>query len=157
ITAESTGRTVQYVVGGAEETLLALVNLGCIAIHVMNCQTGSLDQPDWLAFDLDPSSGTFADAARAGRLLRKLLEEHSVRSYPKASGGRGLHVFVPIRRRPDQDTVRAFARELAGQLAQRAPEIATVVMSKQARGARVFIDTLRNARGQTIVPPYSVR
>jgi bifunctional non-homologous end joining protein LigD len=157
IAAESAGRTVQYVIGGSKKTLLALVNLGCIAVHVMNCRTGSLDRPDWLAFDLDPSSGAFADAARAGHLLREILDERGIRSYPKTSGGRGLHVLVPLRRGPTQDAVRAFAQKIGTAMAERAPRLVTVAMSKAQRRRRVFADALRNAFGQTIVAPYSVR
>lgn len=96
VPAESSGKTVHYVVGGSKQTILALVNLGCIAVHVMNCEVGSLDLPDWLAFDLDPSSGLFADAAKAAFLLRELLERMRIRSFPKTTGGRGLHVLVPF-------------------------------------------------------------
>ena len=105
VPTEGAGKTVHYVVGGSKTTLLSLVNLGCIAIHVMNCEVGSLDQPDWLAFDLDPSNGLFADAAKAAGLLKKLLEELRIRSFPKTTGGRGLHVLVPLRRGPNQETV----------------------------------------------------
>jgi bifunctional non-homologous end joining protein LigD len=157
IRAASTGRSVDYAVGGSRRTLLAMVDLGCIAVHVMNCRTDSLDQPEWLAFDLDPGTGRFADAARVGQLLREELEALNLRSYPKTSGARGLHVFVPLRRGPDQDTVRAFARDLARRVARASPDSATVEMSKGKRGDRVFVDVLRNAFGQTIVPPYSVR
>jgi bifunctional non-homologous end joining protein LigD len=103
---------VCYVVGGSEKALLSLVDLGCIAIHVMNSRVTSLQRPDWLAFDLDPSSGSFRDAAKAGRLLHGILEELRLRSYPKTSGARGLHVFVPLRPGPDQGVVRAFARDV---------------------------------------------
>jgi bifunctional non-homologous end joining protein LigD len=157
IKAQSTGRDVRYVVGGSEKALLSLVNLGCIAIHTMNCRVTSLEQPDWLAFDLDPSSGEFSDAAKAGRLLYGILEDLGVRSYPKTSGARGLHVFVPLRRGPDQDAVRAFARDVGALLAERAPDAVTVHAAKSARGGRVYLDAQRNAFGQTIVAPYSVR
>ncbi|HKB70787.1 MAG TPA: non-homologous end-joining DNA ligase [Thermoanaerobaculia bacterium] len=157
IRAESTGKIVNYVVGGTKKALLTLVNFGCIAIHVMNCRKDSLDQPDWLAFDLDPSSGGFAAAARAGLLLRDILEEEKIRSFPKTSGSRGLHVFVPLARGATQDGTRAFAAEIGRRLAERAPKLVTVEMSKARRGSRVFADALRNAFGQTIVPPYSVR
>jgi bifunctional non-homologous end joining protein LigD len=157
IAAESAKKTVHYVIGGAKETLLALVNLGCIAIHVMNCRTDSLEQPDWLAFDLDPSTGKFSDAARAGLALHAVLEELGVRSYPKTSGGRGLHVFAPLRRGASQESVRAFAQSVGAELARRQPRLVTIEMSKSRRGKRVFADPLRNAFGQTIVPPYSVR
>jgi bifunctional non-homologous end joining protein LigD len=145
------------VIGGSTKTLLALVNLGCIAMHIMNCRTGSLDRPDWLAFDLDPGSGAFADAAKAGRLLREVLDDRGIRSYPKTSGGRGLHVLVPLRRGPTQETVRAFARDVGAVMAERSPRLVTVTMSKTKRRGRVFADALRNAFGQTLVAPYSVR
>jgi bifunctional non-homologous end joining protein LigD len=157
IAAETAGRMVHYVIGGSRKTLLALVNLGCIAMHVMNCRLRSLEQPDWLAFDLDPGSGRFADAARTGRLLREILDDFGLRSYPKTSGGRGLHVLVPLRQGPTQDAVRAFAMEVGHAMAERAPTLVTVAMSKGKRHGRVFADALRNAFGQTIVAPYSVR
>jgi bifunctional non-homologous end joining protein LigD len=144
-------------VGGSQKTLLSLVNIGCIAIHAMNCRVDALHKPDWLAFDLDPTSGSFADAARVGLLLRVVLEELGLRSYPKTSGARGLHVLVPLRRGPDQETVRAFARGVARMVVERAPHQATMVPTKAARQGRVYIDTARNAFGQTIVAPYSVR
>jgi bifunctional non-homologous end joining protein LigD len=157
LAAQSAGRTVEYVVGGSKQTLLALVNLGCIAIHVMNCRAQTIARPDWLAFDLDPSSGAFADAARAGRLLHGLLDELGVRSFAKTSGSRGLHVLVPLADGLEQQAVRDFARAVAGALVARAPDQVTLEMAKRARGDRVFIDVLRNAFGQTIVPPYAVR
>jgi bifunctional non-homologous end joining protein LigD len=157
IAAATAGRTVRYVIGGSRKTLLALVNLGCIAVHVMNCRTGSLERPDWLAFDLDPGSGRFADAARAGRLLHEILDDLELRSYPKTSGGRGLHVLVPLRPGPTQNAVRAFATDVGHTMAERAPTLVTVAMSKAQRRGRVFADALRNAFGQTIVAPYSVR
>jgi bifunctional non-homologous end joining protein LigD len=157
IRAESTGKLVHYVVGGAKSTLLTLVNLGCIPIHLMNCRSTMLEQPDWLAFDLDPGSGTFADAAKAGRLLRGVLEEFRLQGYPKTSGGRGLHVLVPLRRGPSQDEVRAVAQAAGRVMAERAPSLVTVAIAKAERGGRVFADALRNAFGQTIVAPYAVR
>jgi bifunctional non-homologous end joining protein LigD len=157
LAARSTGKTVRYVIGGAKTTLLALVNLGCIAMHVMNCRTRALDRPDWLAFDLDPGSGEFTDAAQAGRLLHSVLGDLKLRSYPKTSCGRGLHVLVPLRPGPTQDQVRAFASRVGRELAERAPRLVTVEMLKAKRRGRVFADALRNAFGQTIVAPYSVR
>jgi bifunctional non-homologous end joining protein LigD len=157
VPAESTGKTVHYVVGGAKETLLALVNLGCVAIHIMNCEVGSLDQPDWLAFDLDPSSGEFCDAAKAAGVLREVLQELRIRSFPKTTGGRGLHVLVPLRQGPNQEQVRLVAHSVSQEMARRSPTMITVQARKTERQNRVFADWLRNAFGQTIVAPYSVR
>jgi bifunctional non-homologous end joining protein LigD len=157
VRAETTGKQVRYVVGGNRTSLLALVNLGCIAVHVMNCRAGSLHAPDWLAFDLDPVSGRFADAAEAGRLLRELLDDLGLRSFPKTSGGRGLHVLVPLAGGPDQAAVREFAQRVGRLMAERAPRLVTVAMSKRQRHGRVFADALRNAFGQTLAAPYSIR
>ena len=157
VPAGNTEKIVHYVVGGAKETLLMLVNLGCVAIHVMNCEAGSLDAPDWLAFDLDPSSGQFRDAAKAANVLRKVLEELKIRSFPKTTGGRGLHVLVPLRRGPNQEQVRLVAHGISQEMARRSPTMITVEMRKAQRQNRVFSDWLRNAFGQTIVAPYSVR
>ena len=157
IVAGSTGRTVRYVVGGSRKTLLSLVNLGCITIHLMNCRRRSLQKPDWVAFDLDPGSGAFADAARAGLLLKTLLDELRIRSYPKTSGGRGLHVLVPLRLGPTQAEVRLFAQRVGRMMAARAPALVTTERSPARRRGRVFADALRNAFGQTIAAPYSVR
>jgi bifunctional non-homologous end joining protein LigD len=156
IPAPSAGKEVDYVVGGTRKTLLSLVNLGCIAMHVMNCRTDLLDKPDWLAFDLDPSDG-FDSAARAAVLLRDRLQDHGLESYVKTSGGRGLHVFVPLRRGATQEQVRTYAQRIARELAAQHPRLVTVEARKAQRRAPVYLDVMRNAFGQTIVPPYSVR
>jgi bifunctional non-homologous end joining protein LigD len=156
IPAPSAGRDINYIVGGTRKTLLTLVNLGCIAMHVMNSRTDLLGKPDWLAFDLDPSDG-FDGAARAALLLRSRLEDHGLESYVKTSGGRGLHVFVPLRRGAEQDHVRAYAVAIARELAEANPRLVTVESRKAKRRAPVYLDVMRNASGQTIVPPFSVR
>lgn len=151
------GKLVHYAVGGSPRTVLALVNLGSIAIHVMNARTGSRDRPDWLAFDLDPASGGFADAAKAAGVLRVVLEGLGLRSYPKTSGGRGVHVFVPLKLGASQEEVRAFAVGVGEILRREAPDLVTTQFSKAERGGRVYADAMRNASVQTVVPPYVVR
>jgi bifunctional non-homologous end joining protein LigD len=156
IPAPSAGRDVDYIVGGTRKTLLTLVNLGCIAMHVMNSRTDQREKPDWLAFDLDPADG-FPSAAKAALLLRTKLIDHGLEPYVKTSGGRGLHVLVPLRRGPDQDAVRAYATAIAAEMAAEHPQLVTVDARKAKRKAPVYLDVLRNATGQTLVPPFSVR
>ena len=114
-------RNVRYVVGGALETQLALVNLGCIPVHVWGSRAGHRRQPDWMVFDLDPSSSEFADVARAALLVKEALDELDLVSFPKTSGSRGLHVFVPLRVGPDFDEVLPFAEESASAWPRRIP------------------------------------
>lgn len=155
--AESTGKDVQYVVGGTMAALLGLVDLGCIAMHVMNARVAALREPDWLAFDLDPTSGTFADAARAGLTLHTILDELRLPSYPKTSGSRGLHVFVPLRPGHSNGDVVGFARTVGEELARREPALVTTEHAKSGRRGKVYADAFRNGFTQTIVSPYSVR
>jgi bifunctional non-homologous end joining protein LigD len=154
--ATSTGKDVRYVVGGSRATLISMVNLGCIAIHVMTSRAKRIREVDWLAFDMDPPE-SFADAARAGLALRKVLDEAGLVSYPKTSGSKGLHVFAPLRAGVSQQEATAVAVALGKELAQREPTLVTIEFSKARRDGRVFADAMRNAYGQTIVPPFSVR
>lgn len=151
------GEFTDYVVGGALVTQLALANLGCIAVHVMAARAASPRQPDWVCIDIDPESGRFADAARAGLKVKAAMDLLSLRSFPKTSGSRGLHVFVPIRCGPDSDRVLAFAQAFVARVASAHPRDLTVEHSAAARHGRVYLDPFRNAFGQTVVAPYSVR
>jgi bifunctional non-homologous end joining protein LigD len=156
VRAASTGKDVRYIVGGKRETLIGMVNLGCIAIHVMTSRAKTIHEVDWLAFDMDPPE-SFSGAALAGLALHKLLDEVKLRSYPKTSGSKGLHIFVPLRAGVTQQEATAIAMSLGEELARREPKLVTVEFSKAKRGGRVFADAMRNAFGQTIVAPYSVR
>jgi bifunctional non-homologous end joining protein LigD len=154
--ATSTGKDVRYVIGGSRATLISMVNLGCIAIHVMTSRAKKIHEVDWLAFDMDPPE-SFADAARAALALRKVLDEVKLVSYPKTSGSKGVHVFAPLRAGVTQQEATSVAVSLGEELARREPKLVTVEFSKAKRDGRVFADAMRNAYGQTIVPPYSVR
>ncbi len=150
-------RNVNYVLGGSLETQLALVNLGCIPVHAWGSRAKNERKPDWMVFDLDPGTGEFADAARAGLLVKEALDELNLVSFPKTSGSRGLHVFVPLRVGPDFDEVLAFSRSICERLAAAHPKELTVEQRLEARGDRTYLDWLRNGFGATVVAPYSVR
>ena len=146
-----------YVVGGRLETQLALVNLGCIAVHVWGARQQNPRQPDWLCFDLDPDSGKFADAARAALRVKAALDALGLASFPKTSGKKGLHVFVPIVVGPDADDVRGFADRLGHRLSAAYPSEMTMESRIADRKGRVYLDPFRNGFAQTVVAPYSMR
>lgn len=150
-------RDVEYVVGGLKDTQLALVNFGCIPVHVWASRASHPQQPDWMVFDLDPTSGKFADAAKAGLVVKGELDALGLTSFPKTSGSRGLHVFVPLRSGPTYDDVLPFAKQICERLAADHPKELTVEQRIEARGQRVYLDAFRNAFGATVVAPYSVR
>jgi bifunctional non-homologous end joining protein LigD len=122
----------------------------------MNCRVDEVDKPDWLAFDLNPADG-FPSAARVALLLRAKLEDHGLEPFVKTSGGRGLHIFVPLRRGAEQDRVRAYASAIAGEMAREHPKLVTVEARTTRRRAPVYLDIMRNASGETIAPPFAVR
>ena len=146
-----------YVVGGKLETQLSLANLGCIAVHVWGARASEPRKPDWVCFDLDPDSGLFADAARAGLKVKQALEALGLVSFAKTSGKKGLHVFVPIKVGPDADQVRWFAEVLGNKLAAAYPDEMTMEGSIARRKGRVYLDPFRNGFAQTVVSPFCVR
>ena len=146
-----------YVVGGKRETQLALVNLGCIAVHVWGARQQAPRKPDWVCFDLDPDSGKFADAARAGLKVKAALDALGLVSFPKTSGKKGMHVFVPIEVGPDADEAKEFAELLGHRLSAAYPRELTMENRIAARKGRVYLDPFRNGFAQTVVAPYSVR
>ncbi len=133
-------------------------NLGCITFHPWPVRRDDTDRPDELRIDLDPQPGTdFADAVRAAEQLRPLLEELGLRGWPKTSGGRGLHVFVPIVPEWNFAQVRRAAIAVGRELERRDPSRVTTKWWKEERGERIFVDYNQTARDRTIASAYSVR
>ena len=155
--SDSSRKETNYVVGGMLSTQLALVNLGCIPVHVMGSRAPTFPKPDWMCVDIDPMSGEFADAARAGLLVKEAMDALALVSFPKTSGSRGMHVFVPLRVGPTARDVLDFAEKFVKWLAAEHPNDLTVAHSIAARGNRVYLDPFRNGSVQTVVSPYSVR
>jgi bifunctional non-homologous end joining protein LigD len=153
----SSRKSTNYVVGGSLKTQLALVNLGCIAVHVSGSRAKTFPKPDWMCIDVDPTSGEFRDAARAAIHVKDALGILGLVSFAKTSGSRGLHVFVPLRLGPTADEVLKFAERLVARIAAAHPKELTVEHSIAARGKRVYLDPFRNGSVQTVVAPYSVR
>jgi len=140
------------------EGLLSLVQLGALEIHPWGATADRLERPDRLVFDLDPGPGvTWKRVIDAALAIRDRLEELGLKSFVRASGGKGLHVVVPLARRASWDDVKAFARGIAEELVAREPERYVSSATKARRANRIFIDWLRNGRGATAVASYSTR
>ncbi|HUF89881.1 MAG TPA: non-homologous end-joining DNA ligase [Gemmatimonadota bacterium] len=157
VTVKKEGGTVEHVVCDNEATLVYLANQACITPHVWLSRADEIDRPDRLIFDLDPPDEEFELVRFAAREMRELLRELGLDPYVMATGGRGLHLVVPLDRSADFDTVRAFARDVTGTLAARHDDRLTIETRKNKRRGRLFLDYLRNAYAQTGVPPYAVR
>ncbi len=140
------------------EGLLSLVQLGVLEIHTWNSPAADYDRPDRFILDLDPGEGvSFGDVASAARTIRDALGGLDLASFPKTTGGHGLHIVVPIEPGPSFDAVRAWTHAFVERLSAHAPETFTSKMAKSSRPGRVFVDYLRNAHGATAVCAYSTR
>ena len=152
------GKPVHYALVNDERTLAYLVNQGVLTFHVWFSRVKSLDVPDFVLFDLDPSGAPFKDVVRIAQTLHKLLDARKVKSFPKTSGKSGLHVLVPWRPKDGgYDAARGWAVEVADELVETLPDIATTERSKSARGGRVYVDVMQNVRGRHAVAPYVIR
>jgi bifunctional non-homologous end joining protein LigD len=140
------------------EGLLGLVQAGVVEIHPWGSTVDHLEAPDRLIFDLDPGEGVpWAAVIEAAREVRARLEEEGLQSFVKTSGGKGLHVVAPVEPRADWDAAKAFTSSIAAAMAKRRPDRYLATMAKKARQGRIFIDYIRNSRGQTAVSAYSTR
>jgi bifunctional non-homologous end joining protein LigD len=138
--------------------LVALVQMGALEIHPWGCRTDRPDRPDRMIFDLDPGEGVaFGDVVEAAREMCGRLTELDIESAVKTTGGKGLHVVVPIERRYEWAEVKAFARAFAETMAAAAPARYLTRLPKAERRGRIFIDYLRNDPTSTAVAPYSTR
>jgi bifunctional non-homologous end joining protein LigD len=138
--------------------LVATVQMGVLELHTWGAREGKLMQPDRVTFDLDPAPDVpWSKVVDGARLVHGLLEEIGLRSFVKTSGGKGLHVVVPIVPEHDWDVVKEWSRSVAEHMAQVLPDYFTAKMAKAARNGKIFIDYLRNAAGATTVAAYSPR
>jgi bifunctional non-homologous end joining protein LigD len=149
--------TQEHAVIGDGATLAYLAEQACIEPHVWLSRADRLDHPDQMVFDLDPSGEDVGVVRDCARTLRDVLEQVGFTTYVKTSGSKGFHVAVPLDGSADFDTVRAFARSVAGVVSSRDPERFTVEQRKGKRKGRVYIDVMRNGYLQTAIPPYAVR
>ncbi len=152
------GRTADEVCPADLATIVWMGNLGTLRFHPWPVKKADPDQVDQLRIDLDPQPGTdFADAVRAAHELRGVLADADLTGYAKTSGGRGVHVFVPIR--PEYGFVEARHAVIAvgRELARRMPDQVTISWWKEERGERIFIDFNQMARDRTIASAYSIR
>jgi bifunctional non-homologous end joining protein LigD len=157
VTVGKRGGTVTHAVCDDAATLVYLANQNCITPHVWLSRADDLDRPDRLIFDMDPGPGGADDARFAAAIAREVLSSAGLVPYLMATGSRGFHVVVPLRRTERFETAREVARHLAEQMASRAPERLTLEARKEARHGRLFVDYLRNTYAQTAVPPFAIR
>jgi bifunctional non-homologous end joining protein LigD len=138
--------------------LVGLTQMGTLEIHIWGCKAANFMAPDRIVFDFDPDAGlAWEHVVAAAFEIRGRLKELGLESFPKTTGGKGLHVAAPIAAKHDWNTVKAFTKAVATAMMRDSPDRYVVTVSKKARKGKIFIDYLRNGYGATFVAPYSPR
>ncbi len=158
VESDSQGGIIDFLLADSTEALMWFANMGCIEVHPFHSREGSLDNPDYAIFDFDPAEGSsWEQVVAGGQLLKVALGQLGLVGYPKLSGSRGLHVYVPLEPVHDFSRVRRFVGEVGNYLAAANPDDITMQWDKPKRKGKVFVDHNRNAFGQTVASVYSVR
>jgi bifunctional non-homologous end joining protein LigD len=148
----------EYLVADSAAALVSLAQMGIVEVHTWNSTCSDLDRPDRVVLDIDPGElVSWPLVVEAARLVRDLLGELDLRSFVKTTGGRGLHVVVPLTSHARWDECLAFAKAVGEVLVRRDPERFTMQFSKSGRADKLLIDYLRNNRTNTSVAAYSCR
>jgi bifunctional non-homologous end joining protein LigD len=138
--------------------LLGLVSIGVVELHPWGSRIEKIDRPDVLVFDLDPGGGIeWEFVTETALVLRERLRGEGLEPWPKLTGGKGLHVMVPVARDMDWPAAKAYTKAIAEKVAATAPERYTISAALAKRSGRLFIDYLRNGRGTTAVGAFSPR
>jgi bifunctional non-homologous end joining protein LigD len=155
---EKKGEIVDYVYVEDSAGLIACVQMGTIEFHGWGSPVSDIEKPDRLVFDIDPDEGlSFIEVKRTARDIHKHLADMGLVSFPMVTGGKGLHVVVPLVPEAEWPAVKDFAQRFAVALATAEPDRFTANLAKVKRKGRIFLDYLRNQRGATAIMPYSVR
>ncbi len=140
------------------KALVGAVQMGAIELHTWGANSDRIETPDRFVLDLDPDPALpWRTMIEATQLTLSILDEIGLESWLKVSGGKGLHITVPLARHADWETVKHFSKSIAQFAARMLPERFTAVMGPKNRVGKIFIDYLRNQRGASIVTAYSVR
>lgn len=158
VTIQEKNKRDEYVVVNDLAGLISLVQMSVLEIHPWGARADDVERPDQLIFDLDPGPGIdWREVINGARLVRDTLEGQKLKSFVRTSGGKGLHVVVPLKPKRSWDDVKQFAKELAQSIVDDEPGHYVANMSKAKRKGKIFIDYLRNSRGATAVASYSTR
>jgi bifunctional non-homologous end joining protein LigD len=148
--------TTTYPICDSAEAIVYVASQACIEFHLLPTLAAKLGRTDRMVFDFDPSIDDFDGVKRGAHLLKELLDDVGLASYVMTSGSRGLHIWVPLKETPMEDT-HAFVNDVAEILVRRDPDLLTTEFSKEARGERIYVDVGRNRPAQHAVAPYSTR
>lgn len=152
------GRELDYGVFTTVGSLLHFVTLGTIEQHPWHSTIKRLDNPDWIAIDLDPKKAPWENVLEVALKVKEVADAIGLEVFPKTSGSSGMHIYMPLKATNHYEKVAEFARLFATEVARRAPRIATVERTIAKRGAtQVYVDWMQNARGKSLAAVFTAR
>jgi bifunctional non-homologous end joining protein LigD len=157
IYSQSNRGNLHWIVGGNLETLLYMVQLGCIEINPWNSRIQQLSKPDWSVIDLDPENISFEYVVRVAKVVRDVCESWEVPCLPKTSGKTGIHIYIPLQANYSDVQARNLAHLIAIEVNKIEPKLTSLERMPGDRKSKVYLDYLQNREGQTLAAPYSVR
>lgn len=156
--SKESDRTLNFILVEEPAALIWLANQACIEIHPWLSSISTIDFPDFIVIDLDPSEGnTYQEVKQIAKVIHELLIKLNLTSYLKTSGSTGLHIYIPIINEYTYEEVRDVGQRLANIVCNVLPDIATIERNVAKRGRKVYIDYMQNVQGKTLTSVYSVR
>lgn len=157
IHSDSTGEDINYLVCNDQDSLLYMVQLGCIEINPWSSTLGHPGKPDWIVIDLDPEGVDFESVVEVALCVKMVCDELKIPAHPKTSGKTGIHIYIPMQAKYSYDQGRDLAHLLVTLVNQRTPELTSIERSLKKRPHKIYLDFLQNSQGQTLAAPYSAR
>ncbi len=152
------GREIDYAIYSTTASLLHFVNLGSIEQHPWHSTIAKLDNPDWIAIDLDPKKAPWENVLQVALTGKEVCDEIGLKAFPKTSGSSGIHIYLPLKPTNEYESVAEFSRLLASEIARRVPKIATVERTIAKRKSdQVYVDWMQNARGKSLAAVFTAR
>jgi bifunctional non-homologous end joining protein LigD len=152
------GRDLDYAVYTTTASLLHFVNLGTIEQHPWHSTVKRLNNPDWIAIDLDPKKAPWENVLQVALLVKEVADEIGLTAFPKTSGSSGIHIYIPLKSANGYEKVAEFAKLFSGEVARRGPRIATLERTIAKRKVdQVYVDWMQNARGKSLASVFTAR
>ena len=157
IKAESASEPIEWLLCQDKETLLFLANWGCIELNPWSSRVGSLNNPDYIIFDLDPNKADTKKLVATALKVKEVLDRLGITGFVKTSGGKGLHVFIPVLPKYTYEQTRQFSLIVSQMVHRELPEITSLERMPAKRVGKIYLDYLQNGRGKTMASAYSIR
>lgn len=156
--SDSADKNIDYLVCRNMATLIYMANLGCIEINPWLSKEKSIDAPDYVVIDLDPSEkNSFDEVIDTAQTIKEILDRYKIIGRCKTSGSKGLHIYIPLKPKYDFDQAREFCRVICVLVNRELKKLTTLERSLNKRKGRIYLDYMQNRSGQTLAAPYSLR